>query len=58
MKQAFRNWNNDINQYIIDNDFTRLEADPCKYAKNFEINNNGIITIYITQQQYIECKVS
>ena len=40
--------NNDINQYIIDNDFTRLEADPCKYVKKIEINNNGIITIYIT----------
>ena len=58
LKQAFRNWNNDINQYLIDNDFTRLEADPCKYAKNIEINNNGIFTIYITQQQYIESKVS
>ena len=57
-KQAFRNWNNDINQYIIDNDFTRLEADPWKYAKNIEINNDGIITIYITQQQYIESTVS
>ena len=47
-KQAFRNWNNDNNQYIIDNDFTRLEADPCKYVKKIEINNNGITTIYIT----------
>ena len=55
--QAFRNWNNDINQYIIDNDFTRLEADPCKYVKKIEINN-GIIAIYITQQQYIESTVS
>ena len=50
--------NNDINQYIIDNDFTRLEADPCKYVKKIEINNNGIITIYITQQQYIKSTVS
>ena len=36
-KQAFRNWNNDINQYIIDNDFTRLEADPCKYVKKLRL---------------------
>ena len=57
-KQAFSNWNNDINQYIIDNDFTRLEADPCKYVKKIEINNNGINTIYITQKQYIESTVS
>ena len=57
-KQAFRNWNNDINQYIIDNDFTRLEADPSKNVKKIEINNNGIITIYITQQQYIKSTVS
>ena len=50
---------NDINQYIIDNDFTRSEADPCKYVKKIEINNNdGIITTYITQQQYIESTVS
>ena len=57
-KQAFRNWNNDNNQYIIDNDFTRSETDPCKYVKKIEINNNGIITIYITQKQYIESTVS
>ena len=25
LKQASRNWNNDINQYLIDNGFTRLE---------------------------------
>jgi len=25
IKQASRNWNNDINQYLLDNGFTRLE---------------------------------
>ena len=44
LKQASRNWNNDINDYLISNEFTRLEADPCIYVKIIEINNNGIIT--------------
>ena len=44
LKQASRNWNNDINDYLISNDFTRLEADPCIYVKIIENNNNGIIT--------------
>ena len=44
LKQASRNWNNDINEYLISNDFTRLEADPCIYVKIVEVNNNGIIT--------------
>ena len=41
LKQASRNWNNDINQYLIDNGFTRLEADPCIYVKNTETVVNG-----------------
>jgi Reverse transcriptase (RNA-dependent DNA polymerase) len=57
-KQAFRNWNNDINQCIIDNEFTSLEADPYNFVKNIEIYNNDIITIYITQQQYVESTMS
>ena len=44
LKQASRNWNNDINDYLISNEFTRLEAEPCIYVKIIEINNNGIIT--------------
>ena len=44
LKQASRNWNNNINEYLISNYFTRLEADPCIYVKIIEINNNGIIT--------------
>ena len=35
LKQASRNnWNNDINEYLISNDFTRLEADPCICVNN------------------------
>ena len=47
LKQASgNNWNNDINEYLISNDFTRLEADPCMYVKIIEINNNGTITTH------------
>ena len=46
MKQPSKNWNNDINEYLISNDFTRLEADPCIYVKIIEINNNGTITTH------------
>ena len=46
MKQASRNRNNDINEYLISNDFTRLEADPCIYVKIIEITNNGTITTH------------
>ena len=42
LKQASRNWNNDINQYLIDNGFTRLESNPCIYVKNTETIVNGI----------------
>ena len=42
LKQASRNWNNDVNQYLIDNGFTRLEADPCIYVKNTGTVVNGI----------------
>jgi len=42
-KQAITNWNNDINQYLID--ITNLlEADMWNYVKNIEINSNGTIT--------------
>jgi hypothetical protein len=46
LKQASRNWNNDINDDLISHDFTRLEADPCIYVKMIEINNNGTITTH------------
>ena len=46
LKQASRNWNNDINEYLITNEFTRLEADPCIYVKIIEVNNNGNITTH------------
>ena len=43
LKQAFTNWNKDINQYLID--ITNLlETDPWNYVKNIEINSNGTIT--------------
>ena len=43
LKQAFTNWNNDFNQYLID--ITNLlEADMWNYVKNIEINSNGTIT--------------
>jgi hypothetical protein len=44
MMMEYTNWNNDINQYIIDNDTTNLLEDPWKYVKNIEINSNGTIT--------------
>jgi Reverse transcriptase (RNA-dependent DNA polymerase) len=44
LKQASRNWKNDINQYLLDNRFTRLEADPCIYVKNIKTNINGVNT--------------
>ena len=55
LKQASRNWNNDINHYIIDNGFTRLEADPCIYVKNIEINVNGVNTTkYLMVALYVD----
>ena len=55
LKQASRNWNNDINEYLISNDFTRLEADPCIYVKIIETNNNGtIITHYQMVALYVD----
>jgi Reverse transcriptase (RNA-dependent DNA polymerase) len=36
LKQASKNWNNDINDYLISNDITRLEDDPCIYVKIVE----------------------
>ena len=55
MKQASRNWNNDINEYLISNDFTRLESDPCIYVKIIETNNNGtIITHYQMVALYVD----
>ena len=51
LKQASRNWNNDINEFLISNDFTRLKADPCIYVKSIQGNNNGIIT---TRYQMVE----
>ena len=51
LKQASRNWNNDINQYLIDNGFTRLEADPCIY----ETVVNGITnTKYLMVALYVD----
>ena len=55
LKQASWNWNNDINQYLIDNGFTRLEADPCIYVKNIETNVNGVRTTkYLIVALYID----
>ena len=42
LKQASRNWNNDINKYLLDNGFTRLEADPCIYVKNIDIGYDRV----------------
>ena len=54
-KQASRNWNNDINQYLIDNGFTRLEADPCIYGENTETVVNGIKnTKYLMVALYVD----
>jgi Reverse transcriptase (RNA-dependent DNA polymerase) len=55
LKQASRNWNNDINEYLISNDFMRLEADPCIYLKIIEINSNGTITThYLMVALYVD----
>ena len=55
LKKSSRNWNNDINQYLLDNGFTRLEADPCIYVKNIETNVNGVNTIkYLMVALYVE----
>ena len=43
LKQAPRCWNNMLNQYLIDEKFERLEADPCLYVKVLTINENGIV---------------
>jgi len=55
LKQASRNWNNDINQYLVDNGFTRLEADPCIYVKNIETMVNGETNIkYLMVALYVD----
>jgi hypothetical protein len=55
LKQASRNWNNDINQYLIDNGFTRLEADPCIYVKNTETVVNNVKSIkYLMVALYVD----
>ena len=55
LKQASRNWNNDINQYLLDNGFTRLEADPCIYVKNIETTANGVTNIkYLMVALYVD----
>ena len=55
LKQASRNWNNDINQYLVDNGFTRLEADPCIYVKNIETTVNGVTNIkYLMVALYVD----
>ena len=55
LKQASRNWNNDINQYLIDNGFTRLEADPCIYVKNTEtVVNDTTTTKYLMVALYVD----
>ena len=32
-----------LNQYLIDEKFERLEANPCLYVKVLAINENGIV---------------
>ena len=55
LKQAFKNQNNDINQYLLDNGFTSLEADPCIYANNIETIVNGVnITKYLMVALYVD----
>ena len=55
LKQASRNWNNDISQYLLDNGFTRLEADPCIYAYNIETIVNGVNnTKYLMVALYVD----
>jgi Reverse transcriptase (RNA-dependent DNA polymerase) len=55
LKQASRNWNNDMNQYLLDNGFTRLEADLCIYVKTIETNINGVNTIkYLMVTLYVD----
>jgi Reverse transcriptase (RNA-dependent DNA polymerase) len=55
LKQASRNWNNDMNQYLFDNGFTRLITDPCIYVKNIEPNVNGVYTTnYLMVALYVD----
>ena len=55
LKQASRNWNNDMNQYLLDNGFTRLEADPCIYFKNIETTVDGVNnTKYLMVALYVD----
>ena len=45
LKQASRCWNNLINEYLIESGFQRLEADPCIYVREIQIEINGEIVI-------------
>ena len=42
LKQASRCWNNLINAYLVENGFKRMEADPCIYIKEFQVDEKGV----------------
>ena len=42
LKQASRCWNNLINSYLIEKGFKRMEADPCIYIKEIQVEKNGV----------------
>ena len=55
LKQAPRCWNNMLNQYLIDKNFERLEADPCLYVKVLTINEKGIVkTQFMIMAIYVD----
>ena len=43
LKQAPRCWNNLINQYLVEKNFVRLEADPCLYVKEIKFKEKEAI---------------
>jgi hypothetical protein len=42
LKQASRCRNNLINAYLIEKGFKRMEADPCIYIKEFQVDDKGV----------------